>query len=77
MGMEGSNDLGDLQAHARGRVVVRGEDVERVLALVPEQVWMFTIDVPANNRETVEADIDIPMKVRREIISHVLLTLVQ
>lgn len=65
-------ELGGVTGHARGRVV-SGQDVERVLALVPEQVWAWDDDLLMASGETVDYSPAVPMAKRREIIAQVLL----
>ena len=61
-------EMGGISGRMRG-VVVKGEDIERVLAQVPEQTWHYDDgEMAAVGGGWVE----VPMRVRREIISHVL-----
>lgn len=58
-------ELGGVEGRMRG-TVIRGEDIEMVLAAVPEQVWLW------DDGEFEGGDVVVPMRVRREIIAHVL-----
>lgn len=48
--------------------------IEAVLALIPEQVWAFDVDVPAgvDGCSTIEWGVEIPMRVRRAIVGSML-----
>jgi phenylacetate-coenzyme A ligase PaaK-like adenylate-forming protein len=64
-------EMGQIQGRMSGSVVVRGEDVERVLSRVPEGKWFFDIPIE-DNGSLVDIPVEIPMRVRREIIAYVL-----
>ena len=69
-----SAEMGELSAHMKG-AVLKGAVVEAVLAAVPEQTWAYDEDVPSGYDPggTTVLGMEIPMKVRREIVAHVLL----
>jgi hypothetical protein len=64
------SELGRLSAHARG-TVISGQDIELVLAQIPEQTWDWDEDAVAGEG-VVQVDVTVPMAKRREIIGMVL-----
>lgn len=67
------SELGEVTAHMTGRVVT-AQEVEEVLAVIPEQVWAWDQEVASGvtSSSTVDVAVEVPMRVRREIIALVL-----
>lgn len=71
-------EMGELQGHAKG-TVVKGEDIEMVLAQVPEQTWTYEDEVMVGDDmrgfEPRSVTCTVTMRARREIIANVLIAL--
>lgn len=63
-------EMGGIEGRMRG-TVIRGEDIERVLAAVPEQAWQFDVGV-TDGIANHDLDVEVPMAQRRAIVSSVL-----